>query len=156
MKSMLIPFCLFAFTGCSTLLDHVDDFTCSYLPYYVADCLDPAVHDKAVNIITNGAIEAQINCTGPADSSFKQFYYSASKLQDGSCFATANITGYSGTAITGRSQVNADLCPVSVFDMNMLRTDLFVEAGVLRFVRDDATYTMNVEGNCTGLNIDKF
>jgi hypothetical protein len=78
-----------------------------------AGCDDPAVHAKAVNVLTNGLIAGEVKCSGqwfvgttdgagasPAapDSGIavnSNFFYRAQKFQDGSCFMSWSETSTS-------------------------------------------------------------
>ena len=147
----------------------LDAFACSVLPYYAADCLDPAVKARVSSVLTDGAVEAQIECLGiaiGAGGKVASVYYQASKLQDGSCFATANVTGpapsgggfaqSSGSKLTRRSDAAAGRCPVTSWHVPQLRTTTTVEAGVVRVEGPFCTTSpgtvcsMAVATSCTG------
>jgi hypothetical protein len=170
MKSFLLPIALFFSTGCDAALDHVDNLACTFIPWYVADCTSPEVHDKAVSILTDGIVEAQITCQGiafsPGNVKFASVYYQASRLQDSSCYARADVSGpgapgtgfiqSSGSNLTGRSSTSADSCPVTSFHPPMLRTNTTVVDGIVRVEGPFCTSaagqfcTMTVVNNCVG------
>lgn len=171
----LIPTSLLLFTGCDALLEpeNFQNFACTVIPYYAADCGDPDVQADLANVLVNGAVKAQITCQGVAlgaGGKFASIYYQASKLQDGGCFATVNVTGpgtggfvsSQGTTLTPRSVGTADLCPVTSFHVPMLRSNTTVENGVVKVEGPFCTTatnqfcTMPVAGNCSGFNTDQF
>lgn len=172
MKHLLltIPF----FLGCDAALPYVDNLTCAYLPYYVADCSSPEVHDKAVSVLTNGAVEAQITCLGlalsPNNQKVVSLRYEASKLQDGSCFATVTAavpgtTGFAlenGSQLSGRFSPQSDNCLVPTFHGPLIRSNTFVQNGIVTFegsacaTSAGITCSMPVAGNCSGLEGNSF
>lgn len=175
MKSILLTLVMFISTGCDAALEHVDDLTCAYLPRYVADCTSPEVHDKAVSVLTDGIVEAQITCQGitinSSNGKFASVYYQASRLQDGSCYARADVSGpgapgtgfiqSSGSNLIGRSDLNVDTCPVTSFHPPMLRTNTTVVSGTVKVEGPFCTNasgqfcTMPVASNCVG-DVDSF
>lgn len=100
--------------GCDSpgLLANIDTYTCAWLPFIPGeiDCSDTAVHDKAVAVLTNGAVQARIECTFTTTGSWAHspnppgtplgpsvFKYKQTRFADGSCFVQAggNDTIYS-------------------------------------------------------------
>jgi len=162
-------------TGCDNVVDNVENFTCAFVPNYVADCLDPEVQDKVVSIATTGVVAAQINCQGIALGSggkLVSVYYQASKLQDGSCHASTTVAapsptpgvGFlqaSGANLTVLTDPRADVCPATAFHVPMLKSTTTVENGIVKVESQFCTSggntfcTMPVSG-CTGFNIDQF
>ena len=174
-RPILIAFLLLALAGCDAAREHVDDLTCAFLPSYIGDCLDPAVHDKAVSIFTDGIVEAEIECNGIAlgpSGKFASVVYKAQKLQDGACFAKVDLFGSSpptpgftqshASELTRRSAPDAEFCPVTSFHVPQLRSDTSVVDGVIRVegafctTTPGSACTLSVASNCIGLNIDRF
>lgn len=136
MKSILLPIALFISTGCDT----------------------------------DGIVEAQITCQGIALNSDRtkvvSVYYQASRLQDSSCYARADVSGpgapgtgfvqSSGSNLTGRSATNVGSCPVTSFHPPMLRTNTTVVTGTIKVEGPFCTNaagqfcTMPVANNCVG------
>lgn len=162
-------------TGCANVVDNVENFTCSFVPNYVADCLDPEVQDKVVSIATTGVVAAQITCQGIAlgnGGKLVSVYYQASKLQDGSCHASTTVAAPSSTPGVGFVQASGanltalidprvDVCPATAFHVPMLKATTTVENGAVKVESQFCTSggntfcTMPVSG-CTGFNIDQF
>lgn len=180
MKTNLIPIVatLIALVGCDDLAANDEYFQaalCGMLPGYVADCTDTDVQDKARSVLIDGAVEAEIECLGAAlgpGGKFASVYYKASRLHDGSCFATVNLSGpnppnpgfaqSSASELTRRSATGASTCPVTSFHPPQLRSDTSVVNGVIRVegafctTTPGSACTMLVATNCTGLNTDRF
>jgi hypothetical protein len=163
-------------TGCEAILensDYLDAFTCAVVPYYAGDCNDPEVKEKVANVLENGAVEAQINCQGiafsPNSQKFVSLNYSASRLQDGSCFSSVVVgvpgaTGFvlqNGAAVSPRSLVASDTCQVATFHGPMIKSLASVSSGVITLESSHCatgggiTCSMPVSV-CTGFGLDKF
>lgn len=160
--------CLLPLFACDSVAEDqalLEAFTCWAVPYYAADCSDPAVQAKAASVLTDGAVQAQITCNGVAlgGGRFASVVYQASRLQDGSCLARADVTGpapsgggfaqSSGTTLTRRSDPNAPLCPVTSYHVPQLRTNTTVAGGVIRVEGPfcaPGQCSMTVASTCTG------
>lgn len=161
-------------TGCEAALPYVENLTCAYLPYYVADCQDPAVQDKAESILTDGIVEAQINCRGlafsPGNIKVVTVDYHATRLQDGACFATVTLaapgtTGFAlenGSQLSPRSIPASDTCKVSTYRAPLTESVTSVSGGVITVESSHClqngvlTCSMPVAGTCTGINVGSF
>lgn len=104
-KLLVLIFCLF---GCdsSSVLANIDTYTCAYLPG-VIDCSTPEVHDKAVSILQNGAVEAQMSCYFEVPYQKQDFeyltdhqyytileaYYEVTAFHDGSVLTSCQVGG---------------------------------------------------------------
>lgn len=167
--SVTIPALLCA--GCDEILSDetaLDIFTCTVVPYYGGDCTTPEVREKARSVLTDGAVEASIDCLGVAvgPGAVVSIAYQASRLQDGSCLATATVTGPSGATGFAQSQgvelsrrtiAESDRCAVTSWHVPQLRTETWVQSGMVRthgpFCPQGCT--MTVASSCTG-SLDKF
>ena len=173
MKQLLIPALLLA-TGCDAALPFVDNLTCAYLPNYIADCTDAAVHDKAVSVFTDGIVEAQINCRGlalnPTSTKVVTVDYHATRLQDGACHAVVTLAapgaaGFAlenGSQLSPRSLVASDTCRVSTYHAPLTESITSVSNGVITvessfcLANGGLTCSMPVAGNCSGINVSSF
>lgn len=160
--------------GCAAIAGDdalIDAFACTVVPYYAADCMAPAVHEKTRSVLTDGAVEASIDCLGVATGpggGVSAIAYQASRLQDGSCFATVNVSGpgapgtgfvqSQGAEFSRRSISGAARCEVTSWHVPQLRTETWVESGIIHtrgpFCLQGCT--MPVASSCTGLGLEKF
>lgn len=182
MKSLFCFVVLLLTFGCGTqaLLDNVDNITCAFVPWYVADCTSPDVHDKAVSIATDGMAEARLDCY--IENYFhdwqvpnQEFWvrYEATIFQDGSNLTHCNLitstvpytTQYNlaethfGSRFNPRNSpnVNKHLCDISL--PNLAEFLIYSENGLVK-VRDPqgtglSTYSIHTS-SCTGHNLQKF
>lgn len=183
-KTLSLGLIFTASTGCDNqyLIDNMDTFACSIIPYYAADCTDPEVQAKAVSVLENGIVEAQIVCNGTAQTTpggpinaFTYAKYSATKLHDGSCLSTINyeapqyvpgagtvLLPVSGTQLTPRSSADVDTCPVKAYYVPGYEVKGTVENGIITIQSahcqsNSGNYCkMPVTGNCTGFNTEVF
>lgn len=104
-------------TACNseTAAENIDTFTCAWLPWWMADCSSSEVHNKAIESLHNGLIEASVSCTGtyqyinaPDDGNcFHTNIYNlnytlnVTRLQDGSCFVQQNSDGHRDIQLSG-------------------------------------------------------
>lgn len=169
-------------TGCDNqnLVDNIDTFTCSIIPWYVADCSSPAIQEKALSIVQNGLAEAHIQCygTNTYGTPAMKVHYEATLLHDGSVIANASSTGFNGPTFSAPrhassfsprgSQRASEFGADTVWDSSyILRTSLrdgYVES----YLRDavNPSYEWHcgplngcrypIEGNCTGFNLGSF
>lgn len=160
--------------GCDAALPYVENLTCSTVPWYVADCQDPAVQAKTASILTDGIVEAQINCRGvalnPSLTKAVTVDYHATRLQDGACFATVTLaapgtTGFAlenGSQLSPRSLPASDACKVSTYRAPLTESVTSVSGGVITvesshcLQNGQLTCSMPVVGNCTGINVSMF
>lgn len=171
MKCLVLAIALAA-TGCDTIANDPDllsTFACTVVPYYAADCGDPAVQAQVKSVLVDGAVAAQANCIGVALGAAGKFVsvaYQATKLQDGSCLSSVNLTGpapagggfaqSSGTTFTRRPALD---CPATSWHVPQLRSTTTVAGGVVRVESPfcGATpCTMPVATNCSGLHLEAF
>lgn len=161
-------------TGCDAALPYVENLTCSTIPWYVADCQDPAVQAKAESILTDGVVAAQINCRGvalnPSLTKAVTVDYHATRLQDGACFATVTLaapgtSGFvleNGAQLSPRSLPASDTCRVSTYRAPLTESVTSVSGGVITVESSHClqngvlTCSMPVAGNCTGINTQAF
>ena len=155
--------------GCSELVADeaaFQNFTCAVVPYYVADCTQPEVQDTVRSVLTDGAVKAEIECTGVALGTGGKFaavsLYKAQRLQDGACNArvdlfvssppTPGLVQSSASELTRRSASDAGLCSVTSFHPPGLRSTITVSGGVVHIEGPQCPTgcTMPVAGNCTG------
>lgn len=148
-------------TGCDDpeLLSMFDTFACMHLPS-VVQCT-PEVQEKIYSVVTNGAAEGQIVCNGVAfNANFTKFvsvYYSAAKMHDGSCEASASLSvpgtvGFSvasGSDFTYRNDPDAAVCPVSTFHAPMSQSRITVEDGIIEVESQACTTSLGT--TCTML-----
>lgn len=160
--------------GCDAALPYVSSLTCATVPWYVADCQDPAVQAKAESVLTDGVVEAQINCRGvalnPSLTKAVTVDYHATRLQDGACFATVTIaapgtTGFAlenGAQLSPRSLPASDTCRVSTYRAPLSESVTSVSSGVITVESAHClqagvlTCSMPVASNCTGINVGSF
>lgn len=156
--------CALALFGCDDPNVHAAAQTAAY--QFMPDGSDPAVQDKVSSVLTDGIVDAEIECQGIAlggPGKAVVLHYAAQRLQDGACLATATFaaagTPSYGAALTRRSDQRAATCPVPSFHGPMLRSDTTVSGGVIRvespFCAPGACQ-MLVATNCTGLNTERF
>ncbi len=138
---------------------------------FLPDGWEPSAQEKAASVLTDGLVDAEIECAGialGAPGKFVSVAYQASRLQDGACFARVDLTGpapsgglaqSSASQLTRRSAPNAASCPVASFHVPQLLSTTTVSGGVIRVESPFCGATpcqMLVSTNCTGLNIDRF
>lgn len=171
--------------GCDALVHNEEffqSFACSVIPYYAADCSDPEVQARVRSVLVDGAVQAELDCTGIAlgapGKSVAVKHYKASRLQDGACNAkvdlfaglppTPGLSQASASELTARSTperpTDADLCPVSAFSVAGVRFTTWVEGGVIQVEGPGCTTTPGTTcslpltspfASCTG-DLDAF
>lgn len=182
MKNLLTLVAILSAFGCGQeLLDNIDNLTCAYVPWYVADCTSPEVHDKAVSIATDGLAFARLDCY--IDNYFhdwkvphQEFWvrYEATIFQDGSNLTHCNLITSSdpeqsstyylteshfGSRFNPRNSpnVNKHICDISL--VNLSEFLITSENGLVK-VRDPqgsglSTYSIHTT-ICTGHNLQAF
>lgn len=108
--------------GCDdpTVIANVDNFTCAYLPWWAGDCTSTEVHQKALDVLHNGIVQARVQLQGQLDSVFipigggavsppiQYMSINASLLVDGSQLMTvnSNFINFSGLFSRGEALVS--------------------------------------------------
>lgn len=142
MKKLLFAAMVAATTGCDNpvVAEHIiDNFVCTYMPWWMGDCQSAEVVDKVMSTLDNGIVEASVKCAGtalhhgrynvpggdiiPGMSTYVPFVYKAQRLQEGTCFVSwstpgeqpfANAAGDIG--FIPRSSADAAGCSVLIDD----------------------------------------
>jgi hypothetical protein len=127
-------------------------------------CDDPAVSDKALELLEHGAIHAQVRCVAadPNRGPSSTVFYRASLMQDGSCLASiATSAAFLGVTITSRSAADAGKCP-AVFETDQPLSWVYtVQDGAFKAEVIQSSpiplYTIASIGDaCTGVNLEAF
>lgn len=123
-KWIAVAAVLAATAGCDDATVHeliTSNFVCVYMPYWMGECDSTEMQAKAQSVLTNGIVEARIECTidvgSPIDpfvcgSSYPQPWsmtYGASLLAEGSKFVSFAEPGTSYTRLYSRSEVSSEL-----------------------------------------------
>lgn len=118
MRRLLLAAVLGLTVGCDspTVAENIDIFTCAWLPWWMADCIDPAVHNRALSILSDGIVRAQVQCSVNYTSystrtlstpelvsyGYRSFVFSATLFQDGSAFVNTNAGSLQFTGFLSR------------------------------------------------------
>jgi hypothetical protein len=110
LKKVLVCGALMLATGCDdpVVAENIDVFTCAWLPSWIADCASPEVHDKAVEVLQYGLVQAKVTCSGVENhrkdscdlTTNGSGTYSAHRLLDGSALVTVEQQ----TVMLGRAE----------------------------------------------------
>jgi hypothetical protein len=170
MKRLLLLLAALLAFGCddSTVHANIDTFTCAWLPWWMADCSSSAVHDRAVSVLDHGLASAQITCSdvgfggGVGDPTSGWWNYQATKMQDGSCLASAQQLTYhytfgpSASAYSVRNTTEAADCSVSMIGPDGNTISVSVYSGALQMTECSSSCSQSVSSNCTGFNLAAF
>lgn len=160
MKKLLLSAVL-VISGCDDafVAENIDVFTCSLLPPWMADCASEEVHDKAVSLLTFGAVEAKVTCDrvpyhtsdGCRMSWRSTATYAGHRLADGSAFVTLEDR----TFLLGRAEAAAQT--MAVVHPHHPEDTWYVSDGQL-FVHKDGCrdIVIDLETQCTGYNLEAF
>ena len=174
-RKIWLLFALFAL-GCDDATVHanfVDYFLCSYMPSWMGDCQSTDTRAKVESVLTHGLVSAEIECpsvyfgltVAAGDPVAGWWKYQATKLQDGSCFASAqqvrqNYTvGGSGSRFSARGSDDASDCAVEVFLPSVGGT-LRVSASSGDVIASDdycpSNCSSDISESCAGFNLAAF
>lgn len=160
MKKLLLSAVL-VMTGCDDafVAENIDVFTCSVLPPWMADCASEEVHEKAVSLLTFGAVEAKVTCHRvPYHSSYgcgiargSARTYAGHRLADGSAFVTLDQQAF----LLGRVEAAAQ--NMSVVHPSQPLDTWYVAEGQLIVHKDGCRdIVVDLEAECTGYNLEAF
>ena len=148
-------FILLLLAGCddSTLMANVDTYTCALLPNAV-DCTLPEIHDKAISVLTHGAIESFARCVVDSVPYAKNIedldqtpwavldvQFEAAVLQDGTVFTNCHMSSFNhvqgrdpldswksfhGSSISPRNEAspNSGVCYIQGYGMDNARFEV--------------------------------
>lgn len=147
----------------------VQNIACWATYFLGGDCTDPAALDRVEGVLANGAVRAELTCTGVAigASGFATVsQFKAARLQDGACLAkvdlfvalppTPGLSQSSATELTRRTDPRSEVCSVTSFGAAGVRFTSRVEGGRVHVEGPGcATCSMPIVGNCTG-DLDQF
>ena len=146
--------------------DNIESLTCGLIPWYVADCTSPEVQDKALSILYNGAVEAQVTCDSVAlgsgsDTTAGWWSLQATKMHDGSCLASGqqlrfnNTLGAAATRFSLRGTVDADECRLFAYVPHGLRIK-FADGTITAYAGCASSCSRPISSSCTGFNLEAF
>jgi hypothetical protein len=131
-------------------------------------CDDAGVSTKVADVLANGAVTGSVECLEQTSISLysgTKYRFTASRLQDGSCFSTAAFLSSSSATLNGRSETHAESCRTEVvlnsnsvmrfeLDSASLTVELFDEFPAVAV--DDSDSPLDLETECTGFNLAAF
>jgi hypothetical protein len=160
-RKVLVGGALLLATGCDdpVVAENIDVFTCAWLPSWMADCTAPEVHDKAVEVLQYGLVQAKVTCSGVenhrADScdltTNGTGTYSAHRLVDGSGLVTLERE----TFMLGRAEEAG--ANMSVAHPSYPSDSWSIAGGKLVVHKDGCDdVVVDIATECDGFNLDVF
>lgn len=158
MKKLVCALGLLGTFGCDDpfVAENIDVFTCSVLPYWMADCASPEVHDKAISVLQNGLVSSHMECDFTAPSTQwgpTRYRVESHALHDGSAVSKVDWLAGSATEFSSRNEA-----PSTSMIVNDYLCSWVLANGDITLNCDGygQVYSVDIETNCTGFNLGHF
>lgn len=170
MNRIITAIALLALPACNTVLSdpHFEEYVCSGV-----DCTNADTLVEVQALPDNGMVKAQLECNSVAvgtGGAVSRFYYQATRYIDGSCLASATVSGPAIAPATGtqqasganfwkRGSANAQKCLARAFFGAFVPVFVRVEGDQVHVETPTcgggAGCTLST-AFCTGVNVEEF
>lgn len=172
-KSAILLLVLFGLFGCDdpTVASNIDTFTCSWLPWWMADCSSTAVHDRAIGVLEHGIVQAHARCEVQPNTFTgcnSGWGVKADLFQDNSAISTGFVsTDSNGNTFTSFT-IRNDTVETCKKDWSAVDVDgpcVSIHAGTFTLYTGNTTtvcpianheYSISMSTNCAGFNLSAF